>query len=386
MDPVSGIGPRRRPLSRAGYVALFCCLVVSACSKAPPRPEPLDAASAAERAKRLVAELLVVDTHIDYPERHKPNWDLALGTAGNFDYPRAVAGGLDVAFLAAYVPPEDEDVGKAYWKACKRIAIVEDAIAAHPDILALARSPDDAVSNRAAGKLSLVIAIENGAPLEGRLERIAEFQERGVSYITLSHSEDNHLCDSSTDADELPRWGGLSPFGRDAVREMNRLGVMIDVAHVSDETFWQVLELSSAPVIVSHTGVRSLTPGFERNMSDEMLAAIGENGGVAQIAFASVFVNDAYRASYAASEIARVADVARAVDLAVKAAGIDHVGIGSDFDGAGYSLPRELSDVSMYANLVRELLLLGYGDGDIAKILGGNLLRVWSEVRTAAEG
>jgi membrane dipeptidase len=336
------------------------------------------------RADELVQRLLLVDSHIDYPERYSPGEKLMLGTSGNFDYPRARKGGLDLAFIAAFVSSEDDKAGKSYIRAQEQIRLVEDAVLADPESLVLVSSPEDALRAFAAGKLGLAIGMENAAPLGGKIGRAREFMDRGVSYITLTHMDDNHVCDSSSNKDGPHLWNGLSPFGRELVVEMNRLGLMIDVSHASDEAFWQVLELSRTPVIASHTGCRSLTPGFERNMTDGMMAAIAAEGGVVQLAFGSMFIIDKYRADESNAHLASVKDVAAAVDHAVCAAGVDHVGIGSDFDGVGPSLPTELADVSMYANLVRELMILGYTDRDLEKILGSNLLRVWADVRAAA--
>ncbi|HRY72076.1 MAG TPA: dipeptidase [Spirochaetia bacterium] len=330
------------------------------------------------RAKELALRLPVVDTHIDYPEVRKPAEDLLLGTSGNFDHPRAVAGGLDAAFLSIFVPAEDEEAGKAFAKAEERLSLIEADLAAHPEALALAASPEEVARNAAAGRLSLALGLENAAPIEGRLERVAAFRKRGVSYVTLCHLKNNHVCDSAND-ESGPRWGGLSPFGRELVAELNARGVMVDLSHVSEAAFWEALALTKAPPIASHSGLRSFTPGFERNLSDEMLAALAAKGGVVQIPFGSSFLSEKYRQTMSYMALATVRDVALVVDRAVQVAGVDHVGIGSDFDGVGFSLPRELRDVSMYPNLVRELLRLGYSEEAIGKILGGNILRVWGE-------
>ena len=362
---------------------IACFLTSCGAGGKPPAPDP---AALQALARELTARLPVVDTHIDFPEVAKPYEDIVQGTSGNFDYPRARLGGLNLAFLAAFVPPEDETAGTAFAKAEERIDLVRNAAAAHPAELALVLSPEEAFAAFEAGRLGLAVGMENAAPLEGRLDRLEYFRDRGISYIGLVHAEDNHVCDSSTDPDAKHLWGGLSPFGREVVLEMNRLGIMIDVSHVSDEAFRQILELSSAPVIASHAGLRSRTPGFERNLSDEMVKTIADSGGVVQLAFGSLFLKDEYRKTYSAADLATVREAADAIDRAVKIAGADHVGFGSDFDGVAYSLPKQLSDVSMYANLVRELLALGYGKEDLAKILGGNLLRVWAEVRAKASG
>lgn len=370
-------GPKVLPAVLAAALLLSC---------GPGRnSSPQDPAVLHTRAQDVTARLLLADAHIDYPDRASPYEDLTIGTSGNFDEPRARKGGLDLAFLAAYVPPEDEDAGTAFTRAEERIDLVLKAAEAHPEKLALARSPEEAREAFGAGRLALAVGIENGAPLEGRLYRVGYFRDRGVAYIGLVHSKDNHLCDSSMETDPAHRWNGLSPFGREVVREMNRLGLMVDVSHATDEAIRQILEISSAPVIATHSGLRSLTPGYERNLPDDLVRGVAESGGVVCLAFGSYFLRDAFRTTHAAADLAAVRDVAEAIDRTVRIAGIDHVGLGSDFDGVGFSLPKELADVSMYANLVRELLSMGYGEEDLAKILGGNILRVWAEVRSRAE-
>lgn len=381
-------GSSRRSAARTARertlgIALSAVLLAS-CGpgrSAPSRdPEALQA-----RAAELSARLLIADAHIDYPDRASPYEDLTIGTSGNFDQPRARKGGLNLAFLAAYVPPEDEDAGTAFARAEERIDLVLKAAEANPDKLALARSPEEARKAFEEGRLALAVGIENGAPLEGRLDRVGYFRDRGVAYIGLVHSEDNHLCDSSMEPDSAHLWNGLSPFGREVVREMNRRGLMVDVSHATDDAIRQILKLSTAPVIASHSGLRALTPGYERNLPNELVRGIAESGGIVCLAFGSYFLRDAFRTTHAAADRATVRDVAEAIDRTVRIAGIDHVGLGSDFDGVGFSLPKQLADVSMYANLLRELLSMGYGEEDLAKILGGNLLRVWGEVRAKAE-
>lgn len=347
-------------------------------------PEPAVPVEVADPSLELTRRAFLVDSHIDYPERAKPLEDVTIGTSGDFDYPRAKAGGLDLAFIVSFVSAEDAAAGTVYSKAEERIDLARGMSTAHPDKFALVTSPKEASDAVAAGKLAIAIGIENGDALESRLDRLAYFRDRGVSYLTLTHAEDNSLCDSSTGSGSERRWGGLSQLGREAIKEMNRLGIMVDLAHATDEALYQAVELSSAPVIVSHTGARARTPGFERNISDEAMKAVADKGGVIQMAFGSLFVNDAYRSTYSNADLASVADVAASIQHAVSVAGIDHVGIGSDFDGVGPSLPRKLKDVSMYPNLVRELIVLGYGEKELDKILGGNFMRVWDEVLAAA--
>jgi membrane dipeptidase len=260
--------------------------------------------------------------------------------------------------------------------------------------------------------ISLALGMENGAAINGDLQNLQHFYKRGIRYITLTHSKNNHICDSSYDKTRL--WNGLSPFGEEVIREMNRLGIMIDVSHVSDSTFFQIMRLSTAPVIASHSSCRHFTPGWERNMSDEMIRLLAKNDGVIQINFGSAFINDTYRktfeplwtyldehnmkfseqstrdyiANYVREhpvDFAHVSEVVDHIDHVVKIAGIDHVGLGSDFDGVGDSLPIDLKDVSGYPNLIYHLLKRGYSDAEVAKICSGNLLRVWKKVEKISE-
>lgn len=368
-------------------------------------------------AEALAKRHVIVDTHIDVPYRLQSDWeDVTRATQrGDFDLPRALKGGLDIPFMSIYTPPELEAEGGGFQLANRLIDCVEAMAARAPGQLAVARSLEDAGKIVAGGRVALALGMENGSPLEGRLENIRHFRDRGIRYITLAHSRSNQISDSSYD--ENRQWNGLSEFGKKVVVEMNRLGVMVDVSHVSDEAFFQVLEASAVPVIASHSSARHFTPGFERNMSDEMIVALAKNGGVMQINFGSSFLtaeahawSDAFwplREAFASDngykeESAEVRAFAAEYrernpfpyatldqlldhfDHAVRLAGIDHVGIGSDFDGVGDSLPEGLKDVAAYPALVAGLLGRGYSEEDIAKILGGNLLRVWRQVEAFA--
>jgi membrane dipeptidase len=264
------------------------------------------------------------------------------------------------------------------------------------------------------GIFALPMGIENGAAIEDDLGALRHFYDRGVRYITLSHSEANLICDSSY-SDDRPS-NGLSPFGREVVAEMNRLGIMVDISHVTDDTFYQAIEISKAPMIASHSCCRHFTPGFERNMSDDMIVRLAEAGGVIQIAFAPGFLTEAaqkqssdlwakMREYMEEHEVAMgspefmqqmalfyqenpkvqtsVSDVADHLEHVINLVGIDHVGIGSDFDGIS-SAPTGLEDVSTYPNLIEELLRRGLSEEDIRKVCGENVLRVWLEVEMAA--
>ncbi len=387
--------------------------------------------SAEDRAMSLAQRLIIVDGHVDLPYRlHAlaraadvpPADGLAEDVSrrneeGNFDFPRAREGGLDAPFMSIYVPARLEETGGAKELADDLIDLVETIAERSPEKFSVTTSVEEIRANHREGKVSLLMGMENGAPLEGSLDNLAYFHGRGIRYITLAHSKDNHICDSSYD--DRKTWGGLSPFGRDVVAEMNRLGIMIDVSHLTDDAAGQVLDLSRAPVIASHSSCRHFTPGFERNMSDELMRRLADNGGVIMINFGSSFLLSQirekstagwdhvrewaeheglenedpraveYRRRYFAENhpgYADVTDVADHIDHAVAVAGIDHVGFGSDFDGVGDSLPTGLKDVSEYPNLIRVLLDRGYTDDQIEKICSGNILRVMGEVERVASG
>lgn len=374
------------------------------------------AADPAGRAARLAREILLVDTHLDVPHRLMEEMeDISVATDGDFDYPKARAGGLDAPFMSIYVPASYQEAGGARAYADRLIDLVEGFATRWPGKFAIARSPAEVRAIVDEGRVALPMGMENGAPLEGDPENLRHFFERGIRYITLTHSANNAIADSSYARER--RWHGLSPFGREAVAEMNRLGIMVDVSHVSDEAFWQVLEVSRAPVIASHSSCRHFTPGFERNMSDEMIRALAETGGVIQINFGSAFLSaeaqqqgmrywqalrehmrsngyepgspemEAFEEAYWSERekhFADVADVADHIEHVIDLVGIEHVGFGSDFDGVGDSLPTGLKDASQYPNLIRVLLERGYSEVEIEQVASGNLLRVWSEVERVA--
>lgn len=370
---------------------------------------------ASQKAKDIAHKYIVVDGHIDVPYRLNQKWeDVTKATdGGDFDYPRAKIGGLNAPFMSIYVPASLDKSSESTKLAHKLIDFVEAIVGRAPGKFAIATSPQQVEQQFEQGLISLPMGMENGSPIQGDLANLRIFHQRGVRYITLAHSQSNHISDSSYDVRR--KWKGLSPFGKEVVREMNSLGMMLDISHVSDAAFYQVIELSKAPVIASHSSLRTFTPGFERNMDDEMLKALGKNGGVVMINFGSTFVDQVARSwrtkmsklrdpiaqefgdtseqyknfekNYRANTpfpFAGVDTVLDHIDHVVKLIGIEHVGIGSDYDGVGDSLPEGLKDVSTYPNLVQGLLDRGYTEQDIAKILGGNLLRVWREVEAKA--
>ena len=286
---------------------------------------------------------------------------------------------------------------------------------AFPNLFASAGTPSEVMENFEKALISLPLGMENGAPIESDLANVKYFFDRGIRYITLTHSLDNEICDSSYDTSE-DTWDGLSPFGEQVVQEMNKWGIMIDVSHISDKAFYDVMNLTHAPVIASHSSCRKFTPGFMRNMNDDMIKLLAEKEGVIQINFGSSFLSktsqdqfseikislDEYRAAEGLSEndstyvayatqylidmdpFEEIKTVADHIDHVVAIAGIDYVGLGSDFDGVGNSLPKGLKDVSMYPNLIYELLMRGYSDEDIEKICSQNVFRVWEETLRVA--
>ena len=370
-----------------------------------------------EKANELAQNLIIIDTHIDVPARLHAKWKniSQLTEGGNFDYPRAIKGGLNAPFMSIYIPASYQLTGGAKELADTLIDIVNKFTTDWPDKFMLAYSSTDVLNQFSKTRLSLCMGMENGAPIEGDIKNLKYFYDRGIRYITLTHSKNNKICDSSYD-DEVT-WNGLSPFGIEVVKEMNRLGIMVDISHVSDSTFYQVIKTTAAPVIASHSSSRFFTPGWQRNMSDDMIKLLAENGGVIQINFGSSFLSGKIKTerSKISREIdsilagkkinrnspggkefiknyweqhqsgyADVKDVADHIDHVIKLVGIDHIGIGSDYDGVGDSLPRGLKDVSDYPNLIYELLKRGYSEKNIEKICSGNLLRVWREVEESA--
>lgn len=376
------------------------------------------ASEATPAARRLAQDAVIVDTHIDSPTELMKQWkDLGEAQSGEFDYPKARAGGLDVAFMSIYTSPGQDDDGSAWNVANRMIDAVDSLALRHPDKFAILRSPRDVDRLRAGDRVLLPMGMENGAPIGDDLKNLDFFFKRGVRYITLAHSANNRIADSSYAAEK--RWKGLSPFGREVVAEMNRLGMMIDVSHLSDDAARQAIDLSRAPVIASHSALRHFTPGFERNLSDELAKAIAAKGGVIQIPFGNAFVDpasaaqtQAYFVAYAEFERERTAGrttktvaefdaewdkahpplpvgidaVLDQIDYGVKLVGIDHIGIGSDFDGVGGALPQGLKTVADFPHLVAGLQARKYSDADIRKILGGNLLRAWTAIEAAAAG
>lgn len=369
------------------------------------------------RANELAQRFIIVDTHVDIPYRLSAKWeDISQRTqSGEFDYVRAKEGGLNAPFMSIYVPSDRERDGKFYGArslADSLIDMVEGFVKKWPDKFAIAYSPSDVLMHFKQGTISLPMGMENGSPIEGSLDNLRHFYRRGIRYITLTHGKDNHICDSSYDTTRT--WKGLSPFGKQVVAEMNRLGIMVDISHLSDDAAKQAIAITKAPVIASHSSCRAFTPGWQRNISDELIKLVAKNGGVVMIAFGRSFLSGEFqqketkmREYLAANKLTfddpkaqewikkyweenpppavTVVDVVNHIDHITKLVGVDYVGFGSDFDGVGGSLPSDLKDASQYPNVIAELLKRGYSESDIEKICGGNLLRVWSKVEQIAK-
>ncbi len=403
-----------------GFLAVIFLLltILTACFEKETPNKPISDEELRTKAQHIAQEFIIIDTHVDLPYRLQSEMeDISIRTEkGNFDYERAKEGGLNAPFMSIFVSSREQEEGKSKKRADELINLVEKIVSEHPGKFAIAKSPDEIEEHFKQGKISFPMGMENGTPVEDDLANLKYFCDRGISYITLTHSENNHISDSSF-AEERP-WGGLSPFGKELVKEMNRLGIMVDVTHVSDKAFYQVMEISKAPVIASHSSCRAFTPDWERNMSDEMIVQMASKGGIIQINFGSMFLleeslNQAkaawanfreymkehkvswrdermqeYRDNYFKENprvYGHVSDVVKHIDHVVQLVGVDHVGFGSDFEGVGDSLPDGLKSVADYPNIIFELLKKGYTEEDIRKICGENLLRVWSEVQQVAK-
>jgi len=399
--------------SRAA-TTVAAALILTACdSEAPPEPKAPDTAAL---AAQIAETTLIVDTHIDVPHRLFSGWVPVSSETegGDFDFIRATSGGLNAPFMSIYTP-SDLDAEAAFERAETLIGLVERIVEDAPDRFVIATSTVDVERAFADGKIALPMGMENGSPIGSDLEKLDYFFDRGIRYITLTHAKPNDIADSSY-AFERPN-EGLSDFGLAVVERMNTLGIMVDISHVSDGAFWDVIAATDVPMIASHSSARAFTPGFERNMSDEMITALAEKGGVIMINYGSSFLTqpanryrpdlmDAFTAhieenglddtpetrkaffeDYTATSpfpYAKASDVLDHIDHVVKLAGIDAVGIGSDYDGVGDTLPEGLKDVASYPNLIKGLLDRGYSTADIRKIMSGNIMRVWRAVEGAA--
>lgn len=391
---------------------------VSLVAPSTPAQSPQKDPAVWKRAQKLHAAAIVIDTHNDVTSRIlDENFDMgARAKDGHTDIPRMKVGGLDAEFFAIYVDKKYVAEGGSARRALDMIDIVYEQVARHPESLEMAYTVADIRRITKKGKIAALMGIEGGHAIEDSLFALREFYRLGVRYMTLTHTNTNNWADSSgsfgAKVPDVKRWGGLNDFGREVVREMNRIGMMVDLSHVSDETFADALEVTKAPVILSHSCCRALC-SHTRNIDDDMLRALAKNGGVIQLNFYETFLDqrrvdasikykdelnaleEKYKGDdiglYKAYEEFERTHIPRTplsvlidhIDHVVKIAGIDHVGLGSDFDG-GVSLPEGLADSSELANITYELLKRGYSDADVRKILGENTLRVMRECEVVA--
>lgn len=390
------------------FGALLCAVSAALADEAKPQPEATIVVS--DRAQKIHDAAILIDGHNDLP------WVIRTEGSSNFekidisqpqpkmhtDIPRLRAGGVKAQFWSVYVPAGTRHDGKALSTTLEQIAIVKSMIARYPDVFELALTVDDIERISKQGKIASMIGVEGGHSIENSIAVLRQLYAEGARYMTLTHSDTLDWADSATDEE---RNGGLSPFGQEVVHEMNKLGMLVDISHVSIPTMKQAIEISQAPVIFSHSSARAIAD-HPRNVPDDVLKLTAANGGVVMVNFYPGFVvpaaaergkkaipflrelknkygndSDKIRAEMRNWAIQNPTDpgsihvVLDHIDHIAKVAGVDHVGIGSDYDGID-TVPRQLEDVSTYPRITQGLLDRGYSEEDIHKILGGNLLRV----------
>lgn len=353
------------------------------------------------RARALHHQIVVLDSHCDTTQKlMKPDWDFSKRqTSGHVDLPRLQEGGVSGVWLAVYAAGPF-DSGGAADVARRQVQRIKETCERFSSSLTLARAAEDARRAKSEGRIALFIGIEGGALIDDSLDVLRELNTLGASYLTLTHATHTNWADSAgIHADLIPRHGGLTDFGRDVIRELNRLGMMVDVSHVSDGTFWQVIEISSAPVMASHSSCRAISP-HRRNLSDEMIRAIAKTGGTIQINFSAAFIDPKFPPidsetfkswrggpTNAPEHIRRhqtpLSCLADHVDHAMRLVGPAHVGLGSDFDGVAV-LPRGMEDCSKLPYLTAELMRRGHDEEVLAKMLGENILRVLEKCQLLA--
>ena len=323
---------------------------------------------------------MIIDSHVDTPSqliRYSRNIGVDSPDA-QVDFPKMKAGEVSGAFFALYTPPEVKGAD-ATRRALEMLSAAYDACDENPNVAAITFSPEEVAENRAQGLLSVFFGMENAEPIGESLSLLRTFYRLGVSYVTLTHNADNAVADSAA---EGTRWGGLSPFGREVVAEMNALGMMIDLSHASDKTFWDCIEASQAPIVATHSCCRTLC-GHRRNLTDDMLKALGEKGGYVGINFYPYFLSD--RFDQAKPWRPGVKEIVDHIDHAVQLAGIDHVGIGSDFDGIEDLTPEGLENISKSRLVLDEMRRRGYSETEVLKVAGQNLLEVWKAIITCSK-
>jgi membrane dipeptidase len=378
------------------------------------------AGQVSDRAKQLHDRAIVVDSHDDTTQRLVDDKTFkieARDPKGNIDIPRMREGGLDALFFSIWVPSEVTGP-PAVKKAMDQIDAVREAARLHPNDFLLATTAADVRRAVADRKIAALMGMEGGHMIDDDMRLLRNYAALGVRYLTLTHFKNNNWADSSTDK---PKHNGLTAFGKDVVRELNRLGVMVDISHVADKTFYDALAITTAPVIASHSSCRAIA-NHPRNMTDDMLRALAKNGGVVMINYHAGFLSEEFRVASekkSGNIVAKMAAMSKKcggneacttlegeridheammsgelpkvgwekiiehIDHAVKVAGADHVGLGSDFDGA--TMPIGMEDASKLPKITDALLKKGYTETDVQKILGGNILRVMEQVERVAQ-
>ena len=400
--------------------ALLAAVTLTALA-GPTLAQTVDAAGEA-RVQRILRTTPVIDGHNDLPWALREGFgndphavaletNLAASTVLHTDIPRLRAGGVGGQFWSVYVPA-DLSPTEAARETFEQIDTVKRIVAAHPDVFELATTAADIERIQRRGRIASLIGMEGGYSIDDSLGLLREFFDSGARYITLTHSRTTTWADSATDA---PKWGGLSPFGEDVVREMNRLGMMVDLSHVSEDTMMDAMRVSDAPVIFSHSSARAVT-GHARNVPDSVLRLLPADGGVVMVTFVPGFVSETVRTwnSDRSAEAARlgslnpgdpaavtagltawttahpiphatIADVVAHIQHVRDVAGIDHVGLGGDFDGVG-ALPDGITGVDAYPRILAALMVNGWSEADIRKLAGDNMLRVMRAVEAVAAG
>jgi membrane dipeptidase len=404
---------------------LLSCLLLAASSAVSQSANPSDTPISA-KARAIHDSALVIDTHADTPQRFlDENFDLGStdpNDVGHISLDKAKRGNLGAEFFSIWVDPETNQ-GHFAQHTFDLIDSVYEQAARHPDRMMMAFSTTDIERAHKEHKLAALMGIEGGHSIENDMHLLRDYYRLGVRYMTLSWSNTNEWADSSGDINDskVQHHNGLTDFGKQVVLEMNRMGMMVDISHVADKTFWDAIATTKAPVIASHSSARALT-NAPRNMTDDMLRAVAKNGGVVQVNFFSGFLDEDYRKASAAQSkdqaaaIQKYIDSLRAegkpvnyievnrldrewmakiprppfkdlidhIDHIAKVAGIDHVGLGSDFDGVSGATPQGMDSAADLPKITQALLDRGYTADDIKKILGGNILRVFRQVETVS--
>lgn len=411
METLSKVG-KKKSIGRINPILIAVIIIIAILPSCKGKTKEKTDADLWKITQKICENNIILDAHIDWPDKHLsfPEDISKKTTKGDFDFVRANYGGLNAALSVAYINSSyGVDEGRIIVDSV--IKLTSGYAHTYPDKFGLAINPHDINENFKNNLLSLPLCLENGTPIGNDISYLRYLKDRGIVYITLNHNKVNQISDSNFD--ENRKWNGLSPFGIEVIREMNRLGIMIDISHSTDSTVFQSLRYSEAPIIASHSSCRHFTPGLERNLSDTLIKAIANKNGVIMVNLCSMFLdstcmkNCSYLLNwYQTNKIDM--DSEEGVDFAlryaethqiksnseqvvdhiehiIKLTGIDYVGIGSDYDGMGPSQPTDLQDVSTYPTIVFELLKRGYKERDIKKILSGNFLRVWNEVIKIAE-